>query len=98
MLSRGILNEGFVKVLPESQRFVPIYLKTVHQSLPISLNIMTFTGSDSLHKVQFNRSEVFLYIHPLVLFFPLLLLGIWRLRRKDRAKNTEERKTKKEKK
>ena len=75
LLYKGIVNEGFVKVLPESTRYVPIYLKQLAPSLPFSINTMRLTGTDSLHKVTFSRTDVFLYIHPLVILLGIILIG-----------------------
>jgi len=89
MLYTGNLNEGFVRVLPESRRYIPIYLKRQAIPLPLSVNTMRFTGTDSLRKVTFQQTEVFITIHPV--FGAILLLTVigvvaWWRKRKSRVK------------
>lgn len=86
LLFAGNLNEGFVKVLPESQRFIPVYLRQVSPNFPLSINTLTLRGTDSFKKVTFQRTDVFVYIHPLVLLILLLMFGSIGIRRLRKGK------------
>lgn len=64
---KGIINEGSVKVLPQSIRRVPVYFKKIAFSFPISVNTLKVEGRDSTDKTKFSSTEVFIYINPYVL-------------------------------
>lgn len=89
LLYKGIINSPSSKVFPESRRYVPVEMKKIESSWPISFNTFIVRGSDSLQKTPFLYSTSFVYIHPLVVVFmvafPAFIL-IMRHRKRKRSK------------
>lgn len=73
MIFKGVINEGSLKVLPQSRRYIPVYSKKVEFSFPISINTLNLEGRDSIDKTKFSYTEVFIYINPV---FAIALLGL----------------------
>jgi hypothetical protein len=93
VIRRGVLNTSSFLVMPESQRNITVSLRPEQWSYPVSFNTLTVHGNDSLHKTTFLYRNSFLYIHPMVLFLPVLLLGgFWlvKKRRKQKSKKREQ--------
>lgn len=84
MIKRGILNTSSFMVMPESRRNISVSLEQVTWSFPISFNMITVSGNDSLKKTTFLHKDSTLYISPW--FFGLIIaigvFGIYRKRRK----------------
>ena len=82
----GVVNEGSVRILPESRRYVPVYLQQHAFHFPLSVYFLTIKGRDSLGEVTYNFSDTFIYIHPLMGSLPFILIGLWLVIRRKRKK------------
>lgn len=67
LIYKGIINEGSIKVLPQSRRYIPVYSKRISYSLPVSINKISISGHDSLNKTKFSYEELFIYVNPIFL-------------------------------
>jgi hypothetical protein len=86
----GTINEGSIKVLPQSRRNIPVYSKKVSTSFPISVNRLVISGRDSLDKTKFSYEDAFIYINPvLILALPLLALIIIIFARKKHSRKAK---------
>ncbi|GIW62863.1 MAG: hypothetical protein KatS3mg090_0689 [Patescibacteria group bacterium] len=86
-LYKGIVNPQSSAVFPESIRYIKVDLIKLSFSLPLSLNLIDFSGSDSLSKSNFVYKNYFIYVNPIfliVLVISLILLSIWRLKKSSR--------------
>ncbi len=88
LVYKGIINEGSLRVLPQSRRYIPVYSKKVAPSAPLSINKLTIEGRDSLNKTKFSYEELFFYVNPkfAVLLIAILIFIIY-LRLKKRKNN-----------
>ncbi len=85
LLYKGIINVSSARVFPESRRYIPVDLKRVSFSAPVSIDVMTVEGRDSLNKTKFVSRETFLYVNQysgiIILIFPVLFIAQRRKKR-----------------
>lgn len=75
---QGSINEESIKVMPESRRYIKGYLTKSSFTLPVSINTLEITGSDSLKKTNFVHRNTFLYVNPVFaigIFIGILFLA-----------------------
>lgn len=63
LIYKGVINEGSLRILPQSRRYIPVYSKKVATSIPFSINKLTIEGRDSLNKTKFSYEELFIYVN-----------------------------------
>lgn len=68
LIYKGIINEGSIKVLPQSRRYIPVYSKKISQPFAISINKLSIEGRDSLDKTKFSYQDYHLYVNPAFIF------------------------------
>lgn len=88
VLAVGSINESSLRVLPETRRIIPVLIRRLAASFPISFNIIEVNGYDSSKNTNFTYSDSFVYIHPLFLVavFALIIAVFFLVRYKRRQK------------
>lgn len=83
LIFKGIINTGSFAVFPESRRHIYVDMEKVEKYLPISINTVRIQGQDSLHKVNYSYSEIFIYVNPLLIVIVIfIIVGLVWLKRK----------------
>jgi len=85
----GVLNTSSFRVMPESRRYIPVRLRKVAFSLPLTINTLTITGTDSLKKTPFQFQTTVLYLNPWFLGLIALMVALVIFFSRRRKKNTK---------
>ncbi len=80
---KGTVNTSSLRVFPETRRLIKVEVEPVQRSLPLAIEKISVTGSDSLGKTKFMTEQSYLFIDPVtvILLFTLAFL-FFRWRRK----------------
>ncbi len=89
-VEKGIINEASTIILPQNRRTLQQELYTVSRSLPLMLYTVNVSGATTPGDVPFSRQFSFIYVSSiglvvLALFVILIVLVIWKLRRRRRS-------------
>ncbi len=90
LIYKAVVNEGSLRVLPETTRRIPVFLTKTALGLPFSVNSISVQGEDSLKKTRYLYKGSFIYVDPAILVLVAVL--IYSLKR--RAKTQEKMKKK----
>ena len=79
---KGVLNTSSAIVMPETRRIIATQVKKTGWMLPISLNEVSITGTDSLKKTSYLHKDSFFYINPFVLIIFFILIAYLIIRKR----------------
>jgi len=93
-IAKGVVNESSARIFPESRRYITVQYYHQKWVFPVSVLTMVAKGNDSLHKTGYSHRDIVLYIHPAVIIFLLVVMGVivsmYRRRRGQRQEGKHE--------
>ncbi len=82
---KGVINTSSLRVFPETRRQIKVDMQQQAWNLPVTIEQISVSGSDSLNKTKFLSQQSYLFIDPLLLiFFAIIILWLairWKRKR-----------------